>query len=586
MGQDSARRHGAPRDIRAGGTPHGGIQHPSEVGWDDSLYEDGGHADRERVPRQGIRPPGAGAAPAPGRNASDGGDDGTEDARRRRRPRRWRALRWASGVLALLILGTAGAGYLYYRHLDGNLRSDARAGGTSGVTKPKANAAGQTPLNILLIGSDSRASAANVKLGGGHDLRNDPPLADVQMLLHVSADRKNASLVSIPRDTRVDIPQCKDAQTGRVYPATNDIINTTLARGGPGCTLSTWEKLTGVYIDHWITVDFSGVVQMADAVGGVPVCVKENIWDHPTPEVPGGSGLKLTAGTHDVKGAQALQWLRTRHAFGSDPNRIQAQHMYLDSMLRVLKSQNYFTDPAKLTDLAEAATKALEVSSEIGSVKKLYDLAEQLKGVPLDRITSVTMPTLPDPENPQNHLVVNQPDADQIWTLLRDDIPLDKHGAPSEGVKQTASPSPSPSVPPTSAPAGTAVAVRNGTGTDTLPAVPGRAGDIAGVLAVKGYTHTTTDSGASAQDTSAVLYPSADGQGDALAVARALGLPSGSVSRSSAVSGITVVVGADWRSGDTFPAQRKPEAGSVPATANALNAAESSCMDVYAPYRW
>jgi LCP family protein required for cell wall assembly len=579
VGQDSARRDAA----------HTGIRHPAEVGWDESLYDDAGQHDAARVPGQGTRSPEAGAGgPVPGGPGAgglgngQGGGDGSK--RRRKRPGRWRALRWTAGVLSLLVLGTAGAGYLYYQHLNSNLRSDSRAGGASGVAKPKANAAGQTPLNILLIGSDSRASAANVKLGGGKDLRDDPPLADVQMLLHVSADRKNASLVSIPRDTRVDIPQCTDARTGTTYPATNAIINTTLARGGPGCTLSTWEKMTGVYIDHWITVDFAGVVQMADAVGGVPVCVKENIWDRSTPDAPGGSGLKLTAGTHDVRGAQALQWLRTRHAFGSDPNRIEAQHMYLDSMFRVLKAQDYFTNPAKLNGLAEAATKALEVSSEIGSVKKLFDLAEQLKGVPIDRITSVTMPTLPDPENPNNHLVVNKPDADQLWTLLRDDIPLDKNGNSSEGAKQVSSPS--PTVPPGSTPGETAVSVRNATGSSTLAAVVGRAGDISSALAAKGYTRTATDPGATSQDSSAVLYASSDQQGDAQAVAKALGMPLSSVTQSSEVTDVTVVVGADWRSGDTFPAPQRPKAGAVPTTANALNGADTGCMDVYAPYRW
>ena len=81
-----------------------------------------------------------------------------------------------------------------------------------------------------------------------------------------------------------------------------------------------------------------------------------------------------------MKGEQALQWLRTRHAFGSDPGRAEAQHMYLNSMIRTLKSQNVFTDPLRLNGLAETATKSLEVSEEIGTVKKLFDLAHAAQG--------------------------------------------------------------------------------------------------------------------------------------------------------------------------------------------------------------
>jgi LCP family protein required for cell wall assembly len=547
------------------------------------------------VPEQGNRrrpePAAGGGHGGHGSRRGRGSGGGHGGSRQRRKPRRFRALRWVSGVLALLVLGTAGAGYLYYRHLNGNLRSDSRAGSTTGVKKPKANKAGQTPLNILLIGSDSRASDANVALGGGKDLRNDAPLADLQMLLHVSADRKNASMVSIPRDTRVDIPACKDAKTGKEYPATNGIINTTLARGGPGCTLSTWEKLTGVYIDHWMTIDFSGVVQMADAVGGVPVCVNQNVWDHSTPQAHGGSGLKLTAGTHYNEDKQALQWLRTRHAWGSDLLRNKAQHMYLSSMFNQLKKQNYFTSPTKLTGLAEAATKALEVSKEIGSVKKLLDLGLQLKDVPVDRMTMATMPNIPDPQDPQAHVLPNPTDADHLWSLLRDDVPLDKNGkdaTASGSGKSGATPSASPSAgtsTPTDSPAQTGVTVYNGTAGDQA-AVPGRAGDIKDLLVEKGYSRAVTDATQMPMPTTSVLYPSADLKDDAEGLAKALGLPTNQVKQSTDVSGVSLVVGADWRDGATYPKHEKPQAGSVPTSADVVRGDKPGCMDVYAPYRW
>ncbi|MFJ1750196.1 LCP family protein [Streptomyces sp. NPDC088116] len=603
MRQGSVGREGAEEDA----------PQARELGWDDSLYDGDAKSPEDSGADSGPGPgpgpdsepvPALGSVPAPGTGPEPGsahtGDAGKggkgeppADAAAQQPakggPRRMRRIiRWAAAVLSLLILGTAGAGYLYYQHLNGNIRSGERSNGSSGVDKPGANSAGQTPLNILLIGSDSRAKAENVKLGGSRDTADNPPLGDVQMLVHVSADRKNASVVSIPRDTRVEIPECEDAGTGEVFPATDTIINESLARGGPGCTLATWEKLTGVYIDHWMTIDFSGVVKMADAIGDVKVCVKDNIWDRPRPGVPGGSGLKLTAGVHDIKGEQALQWLRTRHAFYSDLGRAKAQHMYLNSMIRELQSQNVFTDAPRLTDLAEAATKSLEVSEEVGTVKKLFDLGMQLKDVPSDRITMSTMPTVVDAQDP-NHLVPDEADAGTMWEMLRDDVAFDRNGSASEAAKsggsgkKTADPV---SGDPAAEPAETGVTVRNGTGGEQV-AVRGRAADIADVLVGKGYALATAGTQQVPQEKTTVSFPTADLEGDAQAVAKALGIPPTSVKRSTDVSGVTVVVGADWRDGSSYPKAAPPKAGAVPDSAEAINGSDKdACMDVYDKYRW
>jgi LCP family protein required for cell wall assembly len=486
----------------------------------------------------------------------------------------------------VVILGTAGAGFLYYQHLNSNIRKGERSIGDSKARKTKPNAAGQTPVNILLIGSDSRNSDANVALGGSRENRGNPPLADVEMLIHVSANRKSAAVVSIPRDTRVDIPACTDPKTGKTYPKTNGIINESLARGGPGCTLDTWQDLTGVYIDHWMTIDFAGVVAMADAIGGVDVCVEQNVWDRPLPGVPGGSGLKLTAGTHKVKGKQALQWLRTRHAWGSDPLRNRAQHMYLNSMIRTLKSQNVFTDTGRLMNLAEAATKSLQVSEEVGSVKKLFDLGMQLKTVPTDRITMTTMPFVEDPQN-KDHLVPDGANAEKMWKMLRDDVPFDSNGEES-GAKKDTGPEKEPSAEPAHPDDQIGVMVQNGTRTSRLGPVPGRATAIGNELVRKGFAEAKPDASVMPPVSDTVVrYPSADLKGDAQRVATSLGIPTSSVEKSTDVSGVTVVVGPDWRSGSSFPEQKAPKAGDIPKGSDAINGADTGqCMDVYAPYRW
>ncbi|MCX2185579.1 LCP family protein [Streptomyces sp. SKN60] len=587
MGQSSVRREGArDRASRA-----------QEVGWDDSLYEEGNAGDGGpgggpggRIPRA-RRAGGGDDDGSTGTSTGSGSGSGTGHRRggSRRRAKtkksgKRKVLRWTAITLALLIIGTAGAGYLYYEHLNGNIRSGGRAGGESGVKKAAPNALGDTPLNILLIGSDNRNDPKNVALGGGKKDRDRPALADVQMLLHVSADRKNASIISIPRDTVVKIPECT-GEDGQKYPETdNRPINESLQRGGPGCTLTTWEKLTGVYIDHWMMIEFWGVVAMADEVGGVPVCVKTGVYDKSTLAAPGGSGLKLPAGTHPIQGEQALQWLRTRHAWGSDQGRAQAQHMYMNGLMKKLQDQDAWTDTPRLMGLAETATKAFKVSDEIKTVKKLFDLSMQLKNVKLDRLTTATVPTTEYPPNPKAWLQPVPSAAEKMWSMLRDDVAMDKNGDPADGKgKPKASASAKPAA-TAGAPGSLAVTVINGTAGDGEPAQEGRATDVAKELRDKGFGRSQSSRDAQPRKDSVVFYPKGDGEqgkADATSVATALGLPASAVRADAKVSGLTLVVGADWREGRTY---KKPTvaAGDLPEGADD----KTDCMDVYSVYKW
>jgi LCP family protein required for cell wall assembly len=399
------------------------------------------------------------------------------------------------------------------------------------------------------------------------------------MLMHVSADRSNMTVVSVPRDTRVTIPQCK-AENGTVYPESDtQTINTSLGHGGPGCTVATWEKLTGIHIDHFMMVDFAGVVDMADAVGGVPVCVKGNVHDP-------YSHLKLTAGTHKVKGVQALEWLRTRHGFedGSDIGRTHAQHMYMSSMVRQLKAGSKLTNPKELLDLAEAATKALTVDPGIGTVKKLMGLAKDIKRVPTSRTTMTTMPWTQDPEDPTAHVVPTSA-ATELFTMIRNDQPLDGKTA-KKLAKDAAS--------ATAKPTGTlhdkgtvSVAVRNGTGSGDQAPVSGRATVIQQQLASLGWTKAAVDTTSESQSGTTLTYPSADDDADAMAVAKALKLPTSAVKKSSSVSGITLTIGADWTTGTTYPKTSKSATKQLREAASALNADDkTACMKVNPVYSW
>ncbi|MFD8736909.1 LCP family protein [Streptomyces sp. NPDC059618] len=577
MAQSSVRGEGArPRVPRAG-----------ELGWDDSMYDEGGRSVQTADDGPARQDDGDAAHPADGsaqtgpqgRGPHGGDDDGPHGTKERPRRRR-RILRWSATVLSVLILGTAGAGYAYYRHLNNNLKQgDLNIGDAKDrAAKSKPNAAGQTPLNILLIGSDARNSTENQKLGGARDTFDTPARADVQMLLHLSADRTNMSVVSMPRDTLLQIPKCTDPKTGTSYAASTSLTmtNDSLGRGGPGCTVATWEKTTDIHIDHFIMVDFAGVVSMADAIGGVPVCVDANIYSHTS--TGHGSGLKLEKGTTSVKGKQALQWLRTRYGFGdgSDIGRTKAQHQYMNSMVRQLRENATLSNPDKLRNLAETATSALTVDRGLGSVTKLYDLSKELKKVPTDRITMTTMPWVYSSDG--NRVLPKPTDADKVWRLLREDIALDGKDKKKPAEKTTSDPA--------AADDRIAVQVQNGTRTSVLAPVPGRASAVSDLLVGKGFTQSKADpSTVTTEATTVIRYPSADLEGDALRVAKALGISTHAVEKSADVSGVTLIVGADWRDGTTYTAPADDD--STPESAKLDKGADTgACMHVDPNYTW
>jgi LCP family protein required for cell wall assembly len=536
----------------------------------------------------GPRQPGARSDAADGQNGQNG--------RRKPKPRKplWRRIVvWTAASLAFLVAGVAVSGFLYIRHLNNNLTKDDLYLGDGEMEGSQPNADGQTPLNILLLGTDSRDGEENQDLGGARDLAGGDERADTQMLLHASADRSNMTLISIPRDTQVPIPRCTDPETGEVYPAEeSSSINTSLSHGGPGCTVATWHELTGIPIDHFMMVDFAGVVDMADAVGGVPVCVDANVYD---PE----SGLRLEEGETIVEGEEALQWLRTRHGFevGSDVGRTRAQQMYLSNMVRELQADATLSNPGELMDLAEAATNALTVDHGIGTVNRLYDLGDDLRQVPNDRINMITMPWLPDPADPEVTVIPDPEQSEELFSMVREDIPLDEPsqnepGQDGSGDSGSGSEEPGEPADPDDQ---IEVAVQNGTGYDGALPVDGRASEITDELHALGFTSAVTDETLASEESSAVLYPAEADRANAEAVAEALGLPGSAVRISPSATSVTLVVGADWREGTSYPEEQESgdDGGSGGGGGSSFDNDEiisgddeNNCMHVNPYYTW
>ncbi|MFC9587215.1 LCP family protein [Streptomyces yangpuensis] len=564
------------------------------------VREEGANAQADGdIPVGGAGAPGT--VPPPRGGSRPAGRAGARPARRGRR----RVLRWISCVLSLLILGTAAAGYLYYRHLNGSIQTDALNLGENKLGGSKPNAFGQTPLNILLIGSDARNDAENQALGGATDTFDGPPLADVQMLLHLSADRSNMSVVSMPRDTMLMMPKCTEPG-GKVHPASKGLVQTneSIQRGGPGCTVAAWTELTKIPIDHFMMIDFKGVVRMADAIGGVPVCVEQNV--HSRTRDGKGSGLKLPKGTSVIQGETALQWLRTRYGFedGTDIGRTHAQHQYMNSMAREFRKNAKLSNPVKLNSLAQAAIEAMVVDTGLNKIDKLFDLSMELKKVPPGRITMTTMPWIYSTKPGLDGRVEPKPgEAEDLFRMVREDIALDGQGSGSPSASATpaatgapaspSAPAQQPSTAPTAAataapPAKIAVTVRNSTGgkDGAQPKVKGRASEVAALLTGKGFTKVVADTQTGAEDTSVIRYATDAQAADAAAVATALGLPAGSVQKSDQVAGIVVFVGKDWRTGGS-PAAPPPAPTKAPDSAHALNGDnDQACMPIQPGFTW
>ncbi|SEL38326.1 LCP family protein [Streptacidiphilus jiangxiensis] len=462
--------------------------------------------------------------------------------RRKTKPKK-RGKRIAMGVSAFVVL-VAAAGCAWVYQLDSNIKHSALDTGSS----PQKGAVIPGAINIMLIGSDTRIGG-NASLGGQD---NSLPHADVEMLLHVSADHQNATVMSIPRDTDTQIPDC--TQNGKTYHfGAHDQITNSL-NYGPGCTVSAVNALTGVHIDHFMVVDFDGVVNMSDAVGGVDVCTTHNVYDP-------GSHLKLSAGSHTLVGQGALEFLRTRHAFGnaSDIDRTVTQHIFLSALMHKMKSASTLADPTNVYSLAEAATRAFQVDNGLNSITKLISLANTLAGIPTSHITFVTMPAINDPYNP-NAWLAPAPNAQQLFNAIANDQSLS--GGSSTKPTAGASASASAAVDPSSI----EVHVFNGTG------VPGRAAAVQTELAGKGYSNSIVEHTAMSVSSSKVEYSASDPQykREAQQVASALGLPSSSLTVTPGLTTVHVVVGSDLKVGSgSGSAAPKPSANIGQATQGA-----------------
>jgi LCP family protein required for cell wall assembly len=354
----------------------------------------------------------------------------------------------AVGLSAFILSGSA----LAYSALQGNitthdvtglLGSERPDGGdeASGPVDPRAG----HDFNVLVMGSDSR-SGENAALGGAPE--TEGMRSDTTLLVHISADRARADIVSIPRDLLVDVPACArpDGEPTRAQP--NTMFNAAFATGGDtgqveyaaACTIKTVEQMSGVYIDDYVVVDFAGFTRMVDALGGVPMCIPEAVSDR-------YAGLDLEAGQQVLNGHDALAYARARKNVGdgSDISRIGRQQLMLGAMFRAVLTKNLLTDLPKLYLFLDAATESVTAGPTIGRIPNLVGLANSVRAVPPGGVTFVTMPF-----DWAGARVKPNDDSALLWSAIAADLPIAPPAEPAPTEAPTAAPTDGPE--PTQAP--------------------------------------------------------------------------------------------------------------------------------------
>jgi LCP family protein required for cell wall assembly len=308
-------------------------------------------------------------------------------------------------AVALLIGAT---GVYFYKRFEGNITSlDV----TKELGKRPTKVGPSGPLNVLVMGSDTR------KGKGNHVAGATPGLSDTTILLHLSKDRSRAYGVSIPRDAMVNRPDCRRKDGNGTDPGGLTQFNAAYAIGGPACTIKTVEHITGVYIDHFVVIDFNGFKQMVDALGGVQVCVPTEVNDTE-------GNIHLAAGTYNVTGQQALDYVRVRHGISAngDIGRMKRQQTFIAAMIKKAVSAGTLTNPVKLVRFLDAATKSLTTDPAFAHLKQLASLGSSLKNIGLDKVQFVTAPFEEYP--PDHNRVQLSPQAAQLWTQIKKDQKL------------------------------------------------------------------------------------------------------------------------------------------------------------------
>lgn len=260
-------------------------------------------------------------------------------------------------------------------------------------------------VNILLLGSDSRADTSTPVL---NDLGNR---ADTIMVAHIPSDRSGVQIMSIMRDSWVEIPGHGQAK-----------INAAMSYGGVPLMVQTVEGLIDQRIDHIAVVDFNGFKNITDSLGGVEVN---------NPQAFNVDGIQFAQGPISLDGEEALTFVRSRNFSDGDYSRVENQQLFMKSMAGEILSRDTLTNPGKLNDLVEATTPYVALDGDFGATTML-GLGSSMSSVRASDITSFTLPTagLGTEGGGQSVVYIDWDELENVQERFKNDELADYHPDP------------------------------------------------------------------------------------------------------------------------------------------------------------
>jgi LCP family protein required for cell wall assembly len=433
-----------------------------------------------------------------------------------------RVLGWLAAMLAMALVVVSITAYLKFRSVWDSISRVSVVG--LGARPPKFTSA----LNILLIGSDTRAGA-NRHFGAGITGQR----SDTIIVLHIAPGGHNAVVLSIPRDSVVPVLACPpeaDFAGQAAQPGQVEQINATFASGGPGCLWKTVEHTTRLHIDHFIELTFTGFKHVIDDIGGVNICLPFAIND---PQ----SKLHLSRGRHHVWGAEALAFWRARYiGEGSDLERIQRDQFLMASVLQGAERSNLLSSPSRVVAVISDAARSMTADSAL-NLSTMISVAESLRGLHSKSVQFIELPTVAYQANPN---WVTWPASDmQLFADIAHDRAIPKAAATRPATRPTARPTSAALA--NSASRDLAAQVLNGAG------ITGIAQQAASTLASKGVRVLHIGNAPSFTHQSSVIeYPSAADLRSAAQLRSALGGGLLQLDPGLRPGTFTVIVGANF----------------------------------------
>ncbi|GHC73028.1 hypothetical protein GCM10007079_06620 [Nocardiopsis terrae] len=424
--RDTAPAAATAADAAAGAGAGAGTD-PDEAGAGTAAVEDGAAGDRT---------PEADAGPA---------------GKKHRRGRLRRVALWTSATLALVMCAGVATAYGYYHYLRSDMvQHDIGALLNEEERPDRLNDA----VNILFIGSDGYEEDSPA-----YSTEFEGERSDSLMLAHISPDNR-ASVISFPRDSLVQLPECDAYGEAQGTYGYFGMINAAMYHGGPPCVVRTIETLTDIRVDHFVHLSFASFRDVVDAIGGVDMCIPEPMQDR-------RAKLDLEAGEQTLDGNEALSFVRARYDIGDggDMGRIDRQQMFLAALADQATSSDVLTSPSKLNGILQAVVRHSATDREL-TLDRMLSVAVTMADVDLADIEFHTVPWYQAPYDP-NRVMWNEAEAAELFSAVREDRSLPELLAADDA----SAPQEPPTAEPT--PADSEAAVGEGDAVPDTPARPG-----------------------------------------------------------------------------------------------------------------